>query len=720
MLNIQHKNINSPVRITKGKAELFNSSVLSATGEVIYLKDVSNREPKATTNINVKCLGKNLFNYNTVNWVVNGGTYTNDNSITTFNGTGYYFYTRFEAVNYRWIKNGLKYTFSEEVLSYSDSGANPLTVAIVAFYTDNTYTENNKIITAPGRITATIQTDANKDISYIEIRPIRKGNLTSTLNAQIKNMQLQIIDTDSSYEAYKEPVESVNNEIRLHFPNATIYTEGTENINITYTSGYKYIKDYTYRDNLKSFNIERTGEGKFFGFGICQRLNIHLVDKDRLINITTGNAFKPYLSTAEDYISAFPTFYVTETHRDELTNELSTTAYDALYGLSEHFWSEVDITPPYTLKGVVAAVCAFMGCSWDSNAIDSFNLEYAEGANLEGTETLREILNAVADATQTIYYLDSNNNLYFKRLDKDGTPVLTITKDDYITLKSGDNRRLTKIINTTELGDSVSSSSLDITGTTQFIWNNPFLELREDIDILLEKFINDIGGLTINQFECSFRGNFLLEPGDKLNIITKDNKTVTTYLLDETVNYNGFLSSSLKWAYADNDTETAENPATLGDALKYTYARVDKVNKQVDIVVSDLESLSKIQMTTENILASVNSEIDDLNQKAELAITKEDVSIQIQNELNSGVDKVITSTGFTFNDEGLTVSKSGSEMTTQITEDGMIVSRDRNEVLTADNTGVKAENLHATTYLIVGNNSRFEDFGGRTGCFWIG
>ena len=43
------------------------------------------------------------------------------------------------------------------------------------------------------------------------------------------------------------------------------------------------------------------------------------------------------------------------------------------------------------------------------------------------------------------------------------------------------------------------------------------------------------------------------------------------------------------------------------------------------------------------------------------------------------------------------------------------------KVLNANNQGVDAKNLHATTYLIVGKNSRFEDYGNsRTGCFWIG
>ena len=43
------------------------------------------------------------------------------------------------------------------------------------------------------------------------------------------------------------------------------------------------------------------------------------------------------------------------------------------------------------------------------------------------------------------------------------------------------------------------------------------------------------------------------------------------------------------------------------------------------------------------------------------------------------------------------------------------------EVLTANNQGVDAANLHANTYLIIGEYSRFEDYGnGRTGCFWVG
>ena len=102
-------------------------------------------------------------------------------------------------------------------------------------------------------------------------------------------------------------------------------------------------------------------------------------------------------------------------------------------------------------------------------------------------------------------------------------------------------------------------------------------------------------------------------------------------------------------------------------------------------------------------------------------MTSDDVQLAISTELEKGVDKVTTSTGFTFNDEGLTISKSDSEMSTNIDEDGMSIFKGSQEVLTANNAGVDAQNLHATTYLIIGTNSRFEDYGSdRTGCFWIG
>lgn len=502
--------------------------------------------------------------------------------------------------------------------------------------------------------------------------------------------------------------------------------------------GSALLATYKHTDSLKSFTVERVGDGKFFGYGICQRLNVKLVDKDRNINITTANMLDVSYGSGSDFTYPHPYFRVSEVRRDENTNELSITAYDFLYQATQLTTAEIELSE-YSIRAYAAAIairlglnCVFRGFE-DETAL---NLYYPTGANIEGTETLREALNAIAEATQSIYYVDRDLTLVFKRLDKDGAAVLTIGKDKYFTMESKTNRRLTAISHTTELGDNLIAETGQ-TGTTQYLRDNPFLELREDLPQLLENAINIMGGLSINQFNCYWRGNFLLEIGDKIALITKDNQTVNSYLLSETISYDGTYSHNTEWEYTENAAESETNPITLGDALKHTYAKVDKVNKQIDIVVSDVEanksSLAALQLNTDSIAASVstvettinntvsgiNENITTLTNKVDAAMTADAVKLSIQEELANGVDKVYTSTGFSFDADGLRVSKTGSEMESLLDEDGLSVYRDNIEVLTADNTGVNGINMTVRQYLIVGG-SRFEDYGGRTGCFWIG
>lgn len=502
---------------------------------------------------------------------------------------------------------------------------------------------------------------------------------------------------------------------------------------------------YTQNDAIKSIDIDRVGEdSKFFGFGVSHKMNIKLIDVNREKDISTSHSFVISIGveTSDGVVyTKFPRMYVTEVHRDENTNELSITAYDLLYNIKTSTVSELTLTTPYTVGDFITACGAFLGVPVAfSSTIDTFSLSYEEGANFEGTETIYEALTAAAEVTQTIFYINANNELVFKRLDTIGNAALNISKNDYITLDSGDNRRLQTIASVTELGDNVSVSTTQF-GTTQYMRNNPFIELRDDIADVLDKALAAVGNMTINQFNCDWRGNTALEIGDKISLVTKDNQTVTSYLLNDTVSYNGALAQKTKWQYTESE-DTPSNPATLGERLKQTYAKVDKANKTIDMVASETtansEAISSLQLNTDSINASVqkiqentstalegvNEDIASLTNKLELAMTAEDVTLAIKSEMANGVSKVETTTGFTFNDEGLTVSKSGTEMTTQITEDGMAIRKDNEEMLVANNKGVTAYDLHAKTYLIIGESSRFEDYDKdgetRTGCFWIG
>lgn len=574
---------------------------------------------------------------------------------------------------------------------------------------------------------------------------------------------------------------------------------------------------------LKEFKVERAAEdGKFFGFGVSQKLTVKLRDKDRVINIHKGQVLEISFGVEDDYTYPCPLFQVEEVSRDENNNDLTITAYDFLYKASTRRVSELGLTS-YTIRSFVYACARLLNLpvKFDLEDDSVFDLNFPQGANFEGTETLREALNAVSEATQTIFFVDWDWRLTFKRLDRSALPVMTIDKSKYFELKNKSDRTLTTICHATELGDNVEAT-IGGDGVVQYIRNNPFWDLREDIDTLLNNALAAIAGITISQFDCSWRGNFALEIGDRIAIITKDNGILYGYMMNDTITYNGGLKEQTSWHFTEHSAETASNPVNLGEALRQTYARVDKANKNITLFVgetntkfeevrqeiSESEQASKdyadsknaatikiieeksaeIKMTTDDItsrvsstetrldtnddnvvkmteditslrqsadtlfaqvahtetLATTNQEateaaLEALDQKmlnelgaidAELItiqnsvdtkMTAEDLTIAINQVVAAGANKVETSTGFKFDSEGLNISKTGSKVNTTITEDGMTINKSGTNVLVANNEGVYAEDLHATTYLIIGNNSRFEDFGsGRTGCFWIG
>lgn len=501
----------------------------------------------------------------------------------------------------------------------------------------------------------------------------------------------------------------------------------------------KLDKILAHDNNLISMTYERIGvNNKFYGFGICQKVNLRIRDIQRAINPTTEQHLQILIGNDSGYTHFSPRMYITETHRDEITNELSITAYDAIYKMSADTVNDLGLTSNMTLAMYAGEAAGYYGLLVSIRGDDTpFLINYAEIANFDGAETLRQLMDAVAEATQSIYYCDIDDNIIFRQLDRDGEAVYTIDREQYFTLDSGNNRRLAAICHTTELGDSITSA-LEVSGTTQYIRDNPFYELRTDTHTLLDNALALMGGLTINQFECDWRGNPIVEIGDKLALITKDNETAYTYLLDDVIDYDGTYRQITRWRYEDDTADTADNPTNLGEALYKTYAKVDKANRDIEIVASEAEAnsnnIAALQLNTESITASVskveeninttisgvNENIATLSNRVDAAMTAEGVKISIQEELANGVDKVYTSTGFSFDADGLRVSKTGSEMESLLDEDGLSVYRDNVEVLTADNTGVNGINMTVRQYLIVGG-SRFEAYGSdRTGCFWIG
>lgn len=172
-------------------------------------------------------------------------------------------------------------------------------------------------------------------------------------------------------------------------------------------------------------------------------------------------------------------------------------------------------------------------------------------------------------------------------------------------------------------------------------------------------------------------------------------------------------------------------------------------------IKSSEESIAALTVDTNRIVAEVQKNttlIDEskagldarlkvVEEKASVSVDEAQVKIAIEKELSeNGAPKVVTKTGYEFTDDGMMVHKSNSEMKTQVSDNGMTVYQRTGskineeteveepvfvETLQANNKGVVARNLNASTYLIFAEGrGRFQKYDKngekRIACYWLG
>lgn len=207
---------------------------------------------------------------------------------------------------------------------------------------------------------------------------------------------------------------------------------------------------------------------------------------------------------------------------------------------------------------------------------------------------------------------------------------------------------------------------------------------------------------------------------------------------------------------APRTAEDIERKYSFGRKFSEILGLIDESRDKVDSVESSLrneiaETATTIMRDTESIVMEVarregssagssaangalsefDDRLDQISSEVSLRLDADQVNIAIQQMLNQydkdnpdSVEQVETTTGYRFDADGLSISKSGEEMTNLIDNTGMYVQRNGDNILAANDIGVEALNLHAKTYLIIGadgGRSRLEDYGvDRTGVFWVG
>lgn len=215
--------------------------------------------------------------------------------------------------------------------------------------------------------------------------------------------------------------------------------------------------------------------------------------------------------------------------------------------------------------------------------------------------------------------------------------------------------------------------------------------------------------------------------GDILQVTTTQNQTLTMYVMRHTL--SGQRSRLECTGSQRRDSIWAVNEKTY-EALDGRMLELEMNQDGLRLENQDAaQKAAALQLQVDGISTQVSSLEGAARQLTRLEQTAQALQLQVQTLEAEGVSRVKTQTGYTFDEEGLCVSRSDSQLTNTVSHQGMYVIRHKDTsaeavMLRADAQGVEAANVSVGNYLVVGSHARFEDYGDglekRTACYHLG
>lgn len=271
--------------------------------------------------------------------------------------------------------------------------------------------------------------------------------------------------------------------------------------------------------------------------------------------------------------------------------------------------------------------------------------------------------------------------------------------------------------------DDVGVVYPEIEGNTYVIQGNYLLatSTTENLLPVVQTIFEEISGIRYTPCRVSVPVSLGIRVGDIISITDKNGVTITAYVMTKTT--TGQRDTLECTGSPRRDSSSVVNNEEFRD----WNGKILEIRKEVEglyIANRDTEGrLAELSLTVNGLGSQVSKQEQDIEGvKTDLSAIRQEatnVSIQIQSILENGVDKVTTSIGYTFDNNGLHIAKSGEEMNSTLDHTGLHVYQDEDPTLIADHTGVNAKNLMARNYLIIAH-ARFEKYGEKaTACYYV-
>ena len=405
----------------------------------------------------------------------------------------------------------------------------------------------------------------------------------------------------------------------------------------------------------------------------------------------------------------FGTHLIKETKKDEGSKSISLECYDLMLQSMIPYDLSLDFSKGITVKEYLDTICDRLG--WAKGYTTFYNCDVLiDEEKYDTSDTFRDVLDDIAEvAGGMIGFVGDELTVIYPTNSGE-----VIDEENLKSLKMG---KKYGPINSVVLARTPQEDNI-YKQDTDSIAQNGMTEIRIEnnqiIDTHREDFMDGICaalfGLSFELYELESFGIGYLNFGDFFTIKTADGVEHKVLMLCDDLQITQGVKEESKLEEPEITTTDYSAAGETDKTLKKTILRVDKQYNQIHALVSKTEAL-------EGGLANVTK-------KAELMMDSDSVDIKISEAID-GIDSIETSTGYTFDKNGLNIHKSGEAMHNTLDNTGMYVRWNNTDVLVANDEGVNAINLTARKFLIVGDNARFESYtngtdSNRTACFYIG
>lgn len=448
--------------------------------------------------------------------------------------------------------------------------------------------------------------------------------------------------------------------------------------------------------------------------------------------------------------------YVVEKPKDEQTeNYTSFIAYDLLMQhLEDKYVSNLDYdNDTITIGDVYDELCTTLGLTPVTTTFTNSTITVENNPFTNG-ETNRTVLQSIAKVACAFIDIDDETNEIDLKWLSD-TLDYTFEMSDYSTLEGGKvvygpvNALIIK--NSAVDSENVSyddPESIALNGEHQLVISEDyFLYNAEKREEALMPIWNKVNGLTYT--ECTLNtltGKPFLKKGAKIRIYLDEENYIDSYVLQNQFKYNGTFSNVIKAPVLTEQELITKQDVSLGQRLRQTEIIVNKQDGTITSLSERTQALENdnIDIKTNfgnytplsdfnEIKTSVREIQTDTYKKTEVqSILKGTFYDENNNQI---VSEIVKTTSGTFDENGMTYEKTNAETKTTINEIGVNVKdRNNNSILFAGyvdennteyadykgQTIVASDNIRVNHYMVVGSHSRFEDYEGGTGCFYIG